>query len=189
MFSWYLLSFLEVKVKSLSGVRLFASPWTIAAMLLCPWDFPGKSTGVGCHFLLQRMFPTQGLNLGPPCCRQTLYCLSHQGINFFDEISIPFYCFPLFLCIDHWARLSYLSWLVFRTLHSNGYIFPFLLCLSLLFFSQLFVRPPQTTILPFCICFSWGWSWSLPPVRPSVYQIWSLESVCHFHCITVRDLI
>ena len=32
------------------------------------------------------------------------------------------------------------------------------LCLSLLFFSQLFVRPPQTTILPFCISFSWGWS-------------------------------
>ena len=35
------------------------------------------------------------------------------------------------------------------TLHSDGCIFPFLLCLLLLFFSQLFVRPPQTTILPF----------------------------------------
>ena len=32
-------------------------------------------------------------------------------------------------------------------------IFSFLLCFSLLFFSQLFVRPPQTTILPFCISF------------------------------------
>ena len=32
-------------------------------------------------------------------------------------------------------------------------------------FSQLFVRPPQTTILPFCISFSWAWSWSLPPVQ------------------------
>ena len=29
-------------------------------MLLRPWDFPGKSTGVGCHFLLQGSFPTQG---------------------------------------------------------------------------------------------------------------------------------
>ena len=48
-------------------------------MLLCPWDFPGKSTGVGCHFLLQRIFPTQGLNPGLPHCRQTLYHLSHQG--------------------------------------------------------------------------------------------------------------
>ena len=37
------------------------------------------STGVGCHCLLQRIFPTQGLNPGLPHCRQTLYCLSHQG--------------------------------------------------------------------------------------------------------------
>ena len=28
--------------------------------LICPWDFPGKSTGVGCHFLLQGIFLTQG---------------------------------------------------------------------------------------------------------------------------------
>ena len=41
----------------------------------------------------------------------------------------------------------------------------FFLCVSLLFFSQLFLRPPQTTILPFCISFPWGWSWSLPPVQ------------------------
>ena len=38
------------------------------------------------------------------------------------------------------------------------YIFPFLLCFSLLFFSQLFVRPPQTAILLFCTSFPWGWS-------------------------------
>ena len=31
--------------------------------LLCPWDFPGKVTGVFCHFLLQGIFPTQGSNL------------------------------------------------------------------------------------------------------------------------------
>ena len=42
-------------------------------MLLCPWDFPGKSTGVGCQFLLQKIFLTQGLNPGLPHCRQTLY--------------------------------------------------------------------------------------------------------------------
>ena len=67
----------------------------------------------------------------------------------------------VFFCIDHWGRLSDLSLLFFGTLHSNGYIFPFLLCLLLLFFSQLLVRPPQTTILPFCISFPWGWSWAL----------------------------
>ena len=32
------------------------------ARLHCPWDFSGKNTGVGCHFLLQRIFLTQGLN-------------------------------------------------------------------------------------------------------------------------------
>ena len=31
--------------------------------LLCWWDFPDKNTGVGCHSLLQEIFPTQGLNL------------------------------------------------------------------------------------------------------------------------------
>ena len=30
--------------------------------LLCPWDFPGKHIGVSCHFLLQGIFLTQGLN-------------------------------------------------------------------------------------------------------------------------------
>ena len=44
-----------------------------------PWDFPGKSTGVGCHFLPQRIFPTQGSNPGLLCCRQMFYHLSHQG--------------------------------------------------------------------------------------------------------------
>ena len=47
--------------------------------LLGPWDFPGKNTGVGCHFLLQGIFLTQGSNPGLPHCRQTLYHLSHRG--------------------------------------------------------------------------------------------------------------
>ena len=48
--------------------------------ILCLWDFPGKNTGVGCHFFLYGIFPTQGLNPGLPHCGQTLYHLSHQGI-------------------------------------------------------------------------------------------------------------
>ena len=44
-----------------------------------PWDFPGKNTGVGCRFLLQGIFPTQGSNPGLLHCRQMLYHLSHQG--------------------------------------------------------------------------------------------------------------
>ena len=38
--------------------------------LLRPWDSPGKNTGVGCHFLLQGIFPTQGSN-------PRLLCLLH----------------------------------------------------------------------------------------------------------------
>ena len=45
-----------------SHVQLFATPWTIAR-LLCPWDPPGKNTLVGCHALLQGIFPSQGSNL------------------------------------------------------------------------------------------------------------------------------
>ena len=44
--------------------RLFATPWPVAYRLFHPWDFPGKNTGMGCHFLLQEIFPTQGLNPG-----------------------------------------------------------------------------------------------------------------------------
>ena len=48
---------------------------------LCPWSSPGRSTGVGCHFLLQGIFPTQGLNLCLLClwhCRWLLYHQSYQ---------------------------------------------------------------------------------------------------------------
>ena len=38
--------------------------------ILCPWDSPGKNTAVGCHALLQGIFPTQGSNSG-------LFCLLH----------------------------------------------------------------------------------------------------------------
>ena len=44
----------KVKVKSLSQVRLLATPWTAAHQAPPSMDFPGKSTGVGCHCLLHR---------------------------------------------------------------------------------------------------------------------------------------
>ena len=49
-------------VRMLSCVHS-ATPWTVTPQAFCPWDFPGKNTGVGCHFLLQGIFPTQGSNL------------------------------------------------------------------------------------------------------------------------------
>ena len=49
------------------------------AGLLCLWNSSVKNTGLGCHFLLPGIFPTQGLNPGLLHCRQILYYLSHQG--------------------------------------------------------------------------------------------------------------
>ena len=46
-----------------SCVQLFATLWTVPSRLLCLWDSPDKNTGVGCHALLQGIFPTQELNL------------------------------------------------------------------------------------------------------------------------------
>ena len=47
--------------------------------LLCPWDFPGKNSGVGCHFLLQAIFPTQESNPDLLHCRRILYQLGYEG--------------------------------------------------------------------------------------------------------------
>ena len=68
-----------VKVKSLSRVQTLQPCGLKPTRLFHPWDFPGKNTGVGCHFLLQEIFLTQGLNSGLPHYRQTLCHLSHQG--------------------------------------------------------------------------------------------------------------
>ena len=57
-----------VAVWSLSLVWLFVTPGH-----LCPWDFPGKNTGVDCHFLLQGIFPTQGWNVNLRIGRLFLY--------------------------------------------------------------------------------------------------------------------
>ena len=54
-------------------------------------DSPGKNTGVGCHVLLQGIFPTQGLNPGLPHCRQILYHLSYQGSpRILEWVAYPF---------------------------------------------------------------------------------------------------
>ena len=66
------------------------------ARLLCPWDSPGKNTGVGCDVLLQRVFTNQGSNPGLVHGRQILYYLSHQAS--------PFQCMLLLLLL-----LSYFS--------------------------------------------------------------------------------
>ena len=50
----------SVESDSLRLHELYHPP---GSSLLCPWNFPGKNTGVDCHFRLQEIFPTQGSNL------------------------------------------------------------------------------------------------------------------------------
>ena len=56
--------------QALSCVQCFATHGQKPRRLLCPWDSPGKNIGMGCHFLLQGIFPTQGWNL----CLLCLLC-------------------------------------------------------------------------------------------------------------------
>ena len=67
--------------------------------LLCPWGFPGKDTGVVCCFLLQGIFPTQGLNLGLLNCKQILYWLGYQGSCGICSLGIISKILPLFFLI------------------------------------------------------------------------------------------
>ena len=68
-----------VMVQSLSCVQLLLPPRLQPARLLYPQHFPGKNTGVGCHFFLRGIFPTQRSNPGLLHCRQILYQLRYQG--------------------------------------------------------------------------------------------------------------
>ena len=70
---WISLFILQIVLQSSSYL-------TVACQAPPSWDFLGKNIGVGCHFLLQGIFLIRGSNLGLLHCRQTLYCLSHQGI-------------------------------------------------------------------------------------------------------------
>ena len=65
--------------KLLQSCPILCNPMDCSLPGSCPWGSPGKNTGVGCHALLQRIFPVQGLNPDLLHCRKILYCLSHQG--------------------------------------------------------------------------------------------------------------
>ena len=65
-----------------SGLVVSDSLWPQGlwpARLLCPWESPDKNAAVGCHSVLQEIFPTQGLKPGLSHCRQILYHLSCQA--------------------------------------------------------------------------------------------------------------
>ena len=90
--SWSCLKCLTERILKFSGIlqkKGKERKWShsvISDSLRPHWHQAPRSMGcsrqeywMGCHFLLQGIFPTQGLNPGLPHCRQTLYHLSHQG--------------------------------------------------------------------------------------------------------------
>ena len=96
----------KVKVKSLSPVRLFATPWTAAYQAPPSMGFPGKSTGVGCHCLLWWVYHIWLLL----CWGIFLLCLLSGGfIYFFFTINgcwILSKAFSLSIEIIKWFFLS-----------------------------------------------------------------------------------
>ena len=113
--------------------------------LLCPWDFPGKNTRVGCHFLLQGIFPTQGLNLYLLLCRQILYYWAtmeaHDSVYIYmykihikyeSFLSFPLQviveynslCYIVGLCFSYFIwTITFNSQLLARIYHSNAEAF------------------------------------------------------------------
>ena len=112
--------------------------------------------------------------------------------------------FPILLFSSislHWSlRKAFLSLLA--VLWNSAFKWVYLSFSPLPFTSLLFTaicKASSDSRFAFCISFPWGWSWSLPPVQchkpPSIVlqalclSDLSLESISHFHCIIVRDLI
>ena len=133
-------------ISVLTMCRVFS--WVVGrGCLLWPVHFLGKtlldysslrafvysSSVYSCHFLISfasgRSMPF--LSFIVPIFAWNVPLLSQ--ISWRDLSSFPFYFFPLFFCIVHLRKCSYLSLLFSGTLHSVEYIFPFLLSLSLLF--------------------------------------------------------
>ena len=131
-------------------------------------NFLYSSSGYSCHLVLIPSTYVRSIHFRSfivPIFAWNIPLISPIFLKRSLVFPILFNSFLVFLCIVYLRTLSYISFIFSGTLHSIGYIFPFLPSLSPLFFSQLFVKPPQTTTLPSCISFSLGWFWSTHPVQ------------------------
>ena len=82
--------------------------------LLCPWNSPGKNTGVGSHSLLQEIFSTQGLNLG---CLSWLvdFFTTEQTVIKFQSLPAPSFYLSL-------IRMLFGNFIPFwNTINPQGY--------------------------------------------------------------------
>ena len=82
-------------------------PGLLPTRLFCPWDFPGKNTGAGFHFLLQGIFPTQGSNPHLPYWQAGSLLLSNQGSPSFN------------FCLIFWGLWSLQAFITHKSLSSK----------------------------------------------------------------------
>ena len=142
-----------IKAHLTSYCKMYGCSWVII-----PFGLPGSirsflySSMYSCHLFLISFASVRSisfLSLTVPIFAWNVLLVSLIFLKW--SLVFPILLFPS-VSLHCSLRTTFLSLLdIFGTLHSNGYIFPCLLSLLLLFFSQLFVRPPQTAILPFCI--------------------------------------
>ena len=102
--------------------RSLATPRTVDHMLLCPWDFPGRRTRMVCHFLLQGIFPTQGLSLHLLHWQVDSLPLSHGGSPVYGYMS----ALSLLLCS---CSVTKLCATLYDPIDCSRPGFPFLHCL------------------------------------------------------------
>ena len=93
------------------------------------WISPGTHTGVGCHSLLQGIFPTQRLNLDFLHCRKVLYRLSHQGR-------------PIALVLK--SKFLLMAYMAIYELSPGGYFLDFISC-------DCELSSPHTATMVFCL--------------------------------------
>ena len=72
---------------------------TDCSRLLCPWDFPGKNTGAGCHFLLQGNVPNPGIGPASPVSPALAggFWATWEAHNFLVSVHLSAWCLALFL--------------------------------------------------------------------------------------------
>ena len=134
----------------------FVTPSTMDPSGSCLWDSPGKNTGVGCHFLLQRIFPTQGSNPHLLHSQADFLALSLLGnlrmmlaVHFFfiDTLfnikELPFYTWlPSFIISDCWTLST-----TFLHLSRYSYFFLFSLVIWRLIFKWVpGIKPIQCRV-------------------------------------------
>ena len=100
-------------------------PWTVACQASCPWDSPGKNTGVGGHFLLRGILPTQASKLGlllgrwildwattEPHSMHTSIILNCINANFLVSIiTVPWFCHIANIKVNNWNKYGTLRFL------------------------------------------------------------------------------